>query len=203
MNPVGTKERILDIARNLFADKGYDGVSIREISHQADVNLAAINYHFTNKKNLYEKTIEFSMGKVANDVQHLYTDKISVEDFTLKLYEYFTEHSPDLRIGYKMMLNNPETFGELTSNAEHPDTIVGPPGGSVFFNVIKNHYPGAQDADLYWAVRIIYGAILHKCMLACSNIYQSRVAQFPDAYTSVEDEILRLVKVVLNDLHQQ
>jgi AcrR family transcriptional regulator len=48
-----TKDRILDEAEALFALKGYDAVSVREITGTANCNLAAVNYHFGNKKNLY------------------------------------------------------------------------------------------------------------------------------------------------------
>ncbi len=40
-------------AETLFAQKGYDAVSVREITNVAKCNLAAVNYHFGNKKTLY------------------------------------------------------------------------------------------------------------------------------------------------------
>ena len=48
-----TRERILDEAEALFALKGYDAVSVRKITGAANCNLAAVNYHFGNKRNLY------------------------------------------------------------------------------------------------------------------------------------------------------
>jgi AcrR family transcriptional regulator len=48
-----TRERILDQAERLFATKGFEAVSVREITGAAESNLAAINYHFGNKMNLY------------------------------------------------------------------------------------------------------------------------------------------------------
>lgn len=48
-----TPERLLDCAERLFARKGFDAVSIREITTCAKSNLAAVNYHFGNKTNLY------------------------------------------------------------------------------------------------------------------------------------------------------
>ncbi len=48
-----TRDRILDEAECLFARKGYHGVSVREITGAAGCNLAAVNYHFGNKQNLY------------------------------------------------------------------------------------------------------------------------------------------------------
>ncbi len=48
-----TRERILDEAEALFANNGYHAVSVREITRAARCNLAAVNYHFGNKQNLY------------------------------------------------------------------------------------------------------------------------------------------------------
>jgi AcrR family transcriptional regulator len=48
-----TRERILDEAEALFANRGYHAVSVREITRAAQCNLAAVNYHFGNKQNLY------------------------------------------------------------------------------------------------------------------------------------------------------
>jgi AcrR family transcriptional regulator len=48
-----TRERILDESEALFANNGYHAVSVREITRQARCNLAAVNYHFGNKQNLY------------------------------------------------------------------------------------------------------------------------------------------------------
>lgn len=47
------RERILDEAEALFAQKGFRGVTVREITAAAGVNVAAVNYYFQNKKNLY------------------------------------------------------------------------------------------------------------------------------------------------------
>lgn len=51
-NPADTKSRILDVAEELFAEEGLDRVSIRDITEKAEVNLAAVNYHFGGKDEL-------------------------------------------------------------------------------------------------------------------------------------------------------
>jgi AcrR family transcriptional regulator len=48
----GTKHRILETATRLFAEHGIDAVPLRDIAVQADVNSAAINYHFGSKEQL-------------------------------------------------------------------------------------------------------------------------------------------------------
>jgi AcrR family transcriptional regulator len=48
----GTKHRILEVATRLFAEHGIDAVPLRDIAVEADVNSAAINYHFGSKEQL-------------------------------------------------------------------------------------------------------------------------------------------------------
>ena len=52
-----TKTRILDAAEKLFGEKGFDGTSLRDITTEADVNLAAVNYHFQSKDALVRAVI--------------------------------------------------------------------------------------------------------------------------------------------------
>ena len=42
----GTRERILKAAEALFAERGFETVSLRDITGAADANVAAVNYHF-------------------------------------------------------------------------------------------------------------------------------------------------------------
>ncbi len=50
--PQDTKERILDAAEALFAERGFNGTSLRAVTSAAGVNLAAVNYHFGSKEAL-------------------------------------------------------------------------------------------------------------------------------------------------------
>ncbi|PTB22174.1 TetR family transcriptional regulator [Trinickia symbiotica] len=47
-----TKTRILDAAEDIFVDLGFEAMSLRQITSRADVNLAAVNYHFGSKEAL-------------------------------------------------------------------------------------------------------------------------------------------------------
>ena len=52
---VDTRERILDSAERLFMVHGYEGTSMRQITGEAGVNLAAVNYHFGSKESLMQE----------------------------------------------------------------------------------------------------------------------------------------------------
>lgn len=53
-----TKSKILDVAEELFGERGLDRVSVRDITDKAEVNLAAINYHFGSKEDLIAAVFE-------------------------------------------------------------------------------------------------------------------------------------------------
>ncbi len=53
-----TKERILDVAERLFADFGYKTTSLRDITSEAGVNLASVNYNFGSKEALLTALLE-------------------------------------------------------------------------------------------------------------------------------------------------
>lgn len=52
-----TKSRLLTAAGELFAERGFDGATARQICDRAGVNLAAINYHFKSKEQLYVEAV--------------------------------------------------------------------------------------------------------------------------------------------------
>ena len=52
-----TYEKLMDCAEKIFAEKGYDKASVREITAAANVNLASIHYHFGSKENLLQELL--------------------------------------------------------------------------------------------------------------------------------------------------
>ncbi len=61
----GTRDRILGTAERLFAEYGYDGVSLRQIGAASDAQIALINYHFGTKDRLYRAVLENRISPVS------------------------------------------------------------------------------------------------------------------------------------------
>jgi AcrR family transcriptional regulator len=58
LTPADTKTRILNAAEKLFGMNSFDATSLRDITAEAQVNLAAVNYHFQSKDSLIDAVIE-------------------------------------------------------------------------------------------------------------------------------------------------
>ena len=60
-----TKERILGAAEELFAQQGFGATSLRQVTSRADVNIAAVNYHFGSKENLVNEVFRRRMDEMS------------------------------------------------------------------------------------------------------------------------------------------
>lgn len=60
-----TKDRILSAAEELFAVHGFAGTSLRQVTSVADVNIAAVNYHFGSKENLVNEVFRRRMDEMS------------------------------------------------------------------------------------------------------------------------------------------
>lgn len=63
--PFSTKDRILGAAEELFAQFGFSGTSLRQVTSRADVNIAAVNYHFGSKENLVNEVFRRRMDEMS------------------------------------------------------------------------------------------------------------------------------------------
>lgn len=57
------KTRLLTVAERLFAERGFSCTSIRDLATEANVNIAAVNYHFHSKEELYLETLRYAMRR--------------------------------------------------------------------------------------------------------------------------------------------
>ncbi|MFC4232623.1 TetR/AcrR family transcriptional regulator [Parasediminibacterium paludis] len=68
---VDKKQHIMSHAMQLFADKGFEATSIRDLAKVADVNVAMVNYYFGSKEKLMEAIIEEKAGYMKDRIEEL------------------------------------------------------------------------------------------------------------------------------------
>jgi len=95
-SPVGTAEQLISAATQLFAERGYDGTSIRAITDRARSNLGAITYHFGSKEALYEAVFEAvvapSHQRLVEAAARASTPLDQVEECVRALFDYLRSH---------------------------------------------------------------------------------------------------------------
>jgi len=85
---IETRERILSQAERMFATRGYDGTSVRQITEAAGANVAAVSYYFSGKQGLYEAVFERVLVEMRERRIHLIKSDLDAvgKDVTLETF---------------------------------------------------------------------------------------------------------------------
>ena len=75
MNDRDKKDRILEVAEELFAEKGFEGTSVRELARKARVNVAMISYYFGSKEELFASLVEHRAGLMREKLQLIHREE--------------------------------------------------------------------------------------------------------------------------------
>ncbi|HEV1287576.1 MAG TPA: TetR family transcriptional regulator [Bryobacteraceae bacterium] len=153
-----TKTRILDAAEKLFGEKGFDGTSLREITTEADVNLAAVNYHFQSKDSLIEAVILRAAGP-ANGRRLAMLEAAGPKATVEQIVEAFV--SPVLEYDYHSIaplmarvLSSPEIMQRVFK--QHIETL-----SRRFADAIAVALPELSAAERMWRLHFTAGAMAH------------------------------------------
>jgi AcrR family transcriptional regulator len=114
-----TRERILDVALDLFTEKGYDQTSLREIAEQLGVTKAALYYHFASKDEIL-MALHLRLHEIAEDsLRRLGTATVTKESWAV-LLDSFIEKIPPNRKLILLHERNRTAFEQV----HHPDHEV-------------------------------------------------------------------------------
>lgn len=94
---------IIAIAETLFAEKGFDGTSIRDIAKAADINIAMISYYFGSKEKLLEAVVFHRINAMRLMLANLFEENISPIEKMEKLIRFYIHRIYDNRTIYQIL----------------------------------------------------------------------------------------------------
>ncbi len=167
MTSISKRDRILDAAEALFAERGFDGVTLRQIASSAGVDVALANYHFGKKLELFNAVFDRrsallnqSRLEALRKVQAQEGDKgPSVEQIIeafLRPLE-LTQETADPGWRHYLALiayvNNSTYWGKRMMSKLFDDLV------QEFIQALRKALPNASDQDLYWCYHNLSGAL--------------------------------------------
>jgi AcrR family transcriptional regulator len=202
-----TKKKIIDVARKIFSENGFEGTSIRELAKQAEVNVAAINYHFGSKEQLFFFIIQDAITNLTLSLKLIYEnhllEKTNAEDFFLEVYRYFHKNSSDIVSTMKVLMSVPMT--QKTEMRHIKEIEKGPPGTEYFERVLIKNSPKEISAEnLHWATTAIFSHITHKTIIMHTCISEED-KENPDYFCSdldFENGVRKLIQSIFLFLKQ-
>ncbi len=96
-----TRERILDAALDVFAERSFEGASTREIASRAGVTQPLLNYHFKNKVDLWRAAVDRLFASLTSTLTDRFRGLRGVDDVTtmrliIREFVYFSARNPQL-----------------------------------------------------------------------------------------------------------
>lgn len=168
--PLPAKDIILQVAERLFAEHGYAGVSLRQITVAAKVNLAAVNYHYYDKESLYGEIITRRLREVNRRrlallealEKHGADAPSSVGAIVRAMAQPLFDPSDDPQ-GYNLasmrllgrLLTEPTPRQQLLLREEFEPVMLR------FGQAIRRHLPGLPAAEFLWRFSFVVGALHH------------------------------------------
>lgn len=161
------RDRILDAAEALFAERGYDGVTLRQIASEAGVDVALASYHFGKKLDLFNAVFERRADALnrsrlealrrvqqANAPRGPTVEQI-IEAFLRPLELTQENADPGWRhyLALIAYVNNSTFWGKQMMSKLFDDLV------QEFIEALRCALPGASDENLYWCYHNLSGAL--------------------------------------------
>lgn len=128
MTAAERREQLIDIARGLFAERGFDGTSIEEIAARAEVSKPVVYEHFGGKEGLYAVVVDREVRRLLEMMQQALTagqPRMLLEQAATALLDYI-EEAPD---GFRILVRDSPVgsasgsfvsiIGDVASRVEH------------------------------------------------------------------------------------
>lgn len=105
-----TRERILAQALPLFAARGFSGTSVRQVAAAAEVNVATLAYHFSDKQGLYDAVVSRLHADLERDFPQQLTSNHSpralVEELVARAWVFIQGHREQIRLQLRHVLDH-------------------------------------------------------------------------------------------------
>jgi AcrR family transcriptional regulator len=162
-----TREKILDWAEQLFARQGFDGVSVRDITRAASVDVALANYHFGSKEQLFDAVLlrraeAMNQRRVALLDAAVATSRPSppsveaiIHAFTWPVAEVMLEGGAGGRAYGALVaqVNNSPKWGRIAMTRFF-DPVV-----RRFIATLRETLPQCDERELFWSYHFLSGAL--------------------------------------------
>jgi AcrR family transcriptional regulator len=156
-----TRTRLMDAALDLLAERGEDGVTLRELTAAADANVAAVSYHFGSLKALCDASVEHALERYLDGQEEALSalgPESTLEElaaaFARPMMRALSTGGRDLdvmRIVARAGIDPPEGWARFAVRFDRirADAV----------RVLKANVPGVKDRDLILRTRLAAGLL--------------------------------------------
>lgn len=159
-----SRQALIEASLSIFAEKGMEGATVKDIADAADVNVALISYYFGGKEGLYRAALESTAREKLDVAERMLTPAATVEEFKIRL-KLFTE---EFLLGH---LRNPQCMKIVHRDFDGQNEIALEVFREVFskmFNKVREFLQAGvdkkilrEDLDADCVASVMFGGLVH------------------------------------------
>lgn len=202
------KRRLLDAAEELFAEKGFESVSVRDVTQHAKANVAAVNYHFGSREGLIALVVTRYITPVNEEriarldaLEKKWPGKVVpveelIEAFVRPLVGVVRRSELSERLFCKLMGRIFSLQAEALPPAveEQMQVLI-----DRFSKAFGKALPGLSQEELIWRIHFMVGVVIHM-MLNQEMLH--RLSKGASGNPTIEGTLGRLVRFVAAGLRE-
>ena len=169
------REQLIDVARRLFAEKGFEGTSVEEIAARAEVSKPVVYEHFGGKEGLYAVVVDREVGYLLAKIEGALADasrsRELVEQAALALLDYVETHTD----GFRILVRDSSVASSSGSFASLLSDIASQVEG-LLVTEFKRHGLDAKTAPMYAQMLVGMTALTGQWWLNTRKPKKSEVA---------------------------
>lgn len=204
----GSKRKLLDAAEQLFAEKGFEAVSVRDITQMAKTNVAAVNYHFGSREELLTLVMMRYMQPVTEErlarldaAERKWSGKsVPLEEIVDAMVRPFVSQVKKSELSERVFY---KLIGRVF--AQQGDGLPPPIEDQIrrvverFTKAAAKTLPGVSTEDLVWRLHFVAGAMIH--MLTHQDVLQ-RITDGASGSPTMEATLSRFVRFAVTGLRE-
>ena len=205
---VATKQRLIEAAEALFADEGFDRVSVRDITTKAAANVAAVNYHFGSREGLVAVVMARYINPVSEErlarleaLERRAAGKpVAVEEILDAFIRPFATQVRRSELSEKLFFKlMGRMFGQQGSELppEVEKLIMSKVGR--FHKAFSRPLPGLSSEEIWWRMHLMSGSMIHT--MAHSETVQ-RLSGGDSGSPTVEQTLSRFIRFAAAGMRQ-
>ncbi|WP_286238682.1 TetR/AcrR family transcriptional regulator [Neptuniibacter halophilus] len=203
MQHKGTSASIVKAAESLFAEQGFTETTVRQITSRAEVNLAAINYHFGSKKGLIQAVAEKFLNPLCSQLESMLDERLSVTSAGQPSLEELLEMlMRALLVVNRENVNALAVFMRLLelsymkNQEELREFLLGRYQSKLmpFIRLLRHDAAPMEDDEFFWRLHFMLGSIT----FTLSNYHTLHALEKREFSTGAEVEIIlhRMIPVL-------
>jgi AcrR family transcriptional regulator len=169
------REQLIEIARRLFAEKGFEGTSVEEIAARAEVSKPVVYEHFGGKEGLYAVVVDREVGYLLAEIEGALSagsrSRELVEQAALALLDYVETHTD----GFRILVRDSSVASSSGSFASLLSDIASQVEG-LLVTEFKRHGLEAKTAPMYAQMLVGMIALTGQWWLSARKPRKSEVA---------------------------